>query len=296
MLKRTLYFSSPGFLSVKDTQLVFDPKNGGDVKKVPVEDIGFMIIENQQIAVSSPLIEELMNHNVAVVFCDSRHHPQSMLLNMEGHHQQTEIYRQQVTASEPLKKNLWKQTVTAKILNQSKLLEKIGVDPNPLPHLASQVKSGDVDNREGMAARVYWQRIFGQSFLRDRYGRWPNALLNYGYIVLRAAVARALTGSGLFPSFGIFHHNRYNAFCLADDIMEPYRPFVDMAVWTVCEKYPDVSEMHKEIKAEMLQVLSVDVGMKKQTRPLMVAITHTTASLAACFTRDKKNIEYPILI
>lgn len=296
MLKRTLYFSSPGFLSVKDKQLVFDPKDVDGVKTVPIEDIGFMVLENMQISVSAPLIEELMNHNVAVVFCDSRHHPQSMLLNMEGHHQQTEIYRNQVTASEPLKKNLWKQTVEAKISNQAKLLEKVGVNADPLPHLATQVKSGDADNREGMAARIYWKRLFGEKFNRDRKGGWPNPILNYGYIVLRAAVARALTGSGLFPSFGIFHHNRYNAFTLADDIMEPYRPFVDLAVWNICENYPDTRELAKEIKAELLQFLSSDVGMKKQTRPLMVAITHTTASLAACFMGEKKNVEYPVLI
>src|SRR6056297_118509 len=161
MIKRTLYFTKPGRLSVKNKQLVVELKEEQQTKTVPVEDIGFMLIENMQISLSMPLIEELMNHNVAVIFCNSKHHPQSMLLNMEGHHQQTEIYRQQITASEPLKKNLWKQTVAAKIANQAKLLEKIGADPNPLPHLASQVKSGDADNREGMAARIYWQRIFG---------------------------------------------------------------------------------------------------------------------------------------
>lgn len=296
MLKRTLYFTKPSRLSVKNKQLVVDIKDEEQSKTVSIEDIGFMLIEHMQITLSMPLIEELMNHNVAIIFCNSKHHPQSMLINMEGNHQQTEIYRQQVAASEPLKKNLWKQTVVAKIENQAKVLHNLGLDSNPLPHLAKQVKSGDTDNREGMAARLYWKKLFGEDFIRERYGDWPNALLNYGYIILRAAVARALTGSGLLPSFGIFHSNRYNAFCLADDIMEPYRPFVDMAVWDICQKYPDIDTVEKEIKAEILELLSSDVAMKKQTRPLMIAITHTTASLAGCFTGTKKQIEFPGII
>jgi CRISP-associated protein Cas1 len=296
MIKRTLYFTKPSRLSVKNKQLVVELKEDQQTKTVPVEDIGFMLIEHMQVTLSMPLIEELMNHNVAVIFCNSKHHPQSMLLNMEGHHQQTEVYRQQVAASEPLKKNLWKQTVMAKIENQAKVLDKLGIDSNPLPHLAKQVKSGDSDNREGMAARIYWKRLFGDDFTRERYGGWPNALLNYGYIVLRAAVARALTGSGLLPSFGIYHRNRYNAFCLADDMMEPYRPSIDHAVWDICQKYPDVDLVEKEIKAELLNILSSDVGMKNQTRPLMIAITHTTASLAACFAGNKKQIEFPTIV
>lgn len=296
MLKRTLYFTKPSYLSVKNKQLVIEIKDEDQFKTVPVEDIGFMLIENMQITLSMPLINELMNNNVSVIFCDEKHHPQSMLLNMEGNHQQTEVYRQQVSASEPLKKNLWKQTIVAKIENQAKVLDKLGIDSTPLPHLAKQVKSGDIDNREGMAARLYWKKLFGESFIRDRYGDWPNAILNYGYIVLRAAVARALTGSGLLPSFGIFHSNRYNAFCLADDMMEPYRPFVDLCVWDICQKYPDVNMLEKEIKAEILEILASDVAMKKQTRPLMIAITHTTASLAACFTGTKKQIEFPLIV
>lgn len=296
MIKRTLYFTKPSRLSVKNKQLVVELKEEQQTKTVPVEDIGFMLIENMQISLTMPLIEELMNHNVAVIFCNSKHHPQSMLLNMEGHHQQTEVYRQQVAASEPLKKNLWKQTVIAKIENQANVLKKLNVDDRPLPHLARQVKSGDSDNREGMAARIYWKRLFGGDFARERYGGWPNALLNYGYIVLRAAVARALTGSGLLPSFGIYHRNRYNAFCLADDIMEPYRPFIDYAVWDMCRKYPEVDIVEKELKAELLEILSSDVGMKNQIRPLMIAITHTTASLAACFAGNKKQIEFPTMV
>lgn len=292
MLKRTLYFTKPSHLSVKNKQLVVELKDENQTKTVPVEDIGFIVIENMQISLSTPLIEELMNYNVAVIFCDSKHHPQSMLINFEGNHQQTEVYRQQVAASEPLKKNLWKQTVEAKIENQAKALIKLGINADPLPHLASQVKSGDSDNREGMAARLYWKKLFGDEFNRERFGDWPNALLNYGYIVLRAATARALTGSGLLPSFGIFHSNRFNAFCLADDVMEPYRPFIDLLVYDLHVKYPCMQELQKEIKAEILNVLSADVKMKDSTRPLMIALTHTSASLVACYKGERKNIEF----
>ena len=190
MLKRTIYFTKPGYLSVKDKQLVFDQKDTGDKKTVPIEDIGFMIIENMQITLSSPLIEQLMNNNVACVFCDSKHHPQSMLLNLEGNHMQTEVYRNQIAASEPLKKNLWKQTVVAKIENQARVLEKVHGDKASLPSLAKQVKTGDSDNREGMAARVYWKKLLGKGFTRDRYGQWPNAILNYGYTILTQLVVK----------------------------------------------------------------------------------------------------------
>lgn len=293
MLKRTLYFTKPSYLSIKNKQLVVELKEDSSVKTVPVEDIGFMVIEDMQISLSTPLIEELMNYNVAVIFCDSKHHPQSMLINFVGNHQQTEVYRQQVAASEPLKKNLWKQTVEAKIENQAKALIKLGINADPLPHLAKQVKSGDSDNREGMAARIYWKKLFGNDFNRERYGDWPNAMLNYGYIILRAATARALTGSGLLPSFGIFHKNRFNAFCLADDIMEPYRPFVDLLVYDLYQKYPESIALEKEMKAEILNVLSADVGMKNNTRPLMIALTHTSATLVACYKGERKNIEFP---
>ena len=296
MLKRTLYFTRPGHLTIKDKQLVVSLKGEDEAKTVPIEDIGFMVIENMQLTLSTPLIEKLMDNNVAVVFCNSKHHPQSMLLNMEGNHMQAEIYRQQANASEPLKKNLWKQTIITKIENQSKVLQKATGNPASLPSLAKQVKSGDSDNREGMAARIYWKNLLGKDFIRDRYGDWPNALLNYGYIVLRAAMARALVGSGLLPSFGIFHRNRFNAFCLADDMMEPYRPMVDLLVFDLYQKYPDMEVLEKEIKAEILQLLSADVQMKENTRPLMIALTQTSASLAACFKGEKKNLEFGYVI
>lgn len=227
MLKRTLFFSNPYHLSLKNKQLLVTAKNELSSKTIPIEDIGFIVLEHPQISITMKLMEQLNEFNVATVFCDSKHMPCSMLLPLDAHHIQNELFRAQINATEPIKKNLWKQTIEMKISNQALLLDKLGKSSLQLRTLAKTVKSGDIDNREGFAARMYWIALLGKNFIRDRYGEPPNPFLNYGYILLRSAVARALTGSGLLATLGIHHHNRYNAFCLADDIMEPYRPYVD---------------------------------------------------------------------
>jgi CRISP-associated protein Cas1 len=295
MLKRTLYFTNPFRLSLKNNQLVAEERETGEVRTVPVEDIGFVVLESMQISISLPLVEALVSNNVAVVFCDSKHMPQSLLLNLDGHNTQTEIFRNQINASQPLKKNLWKQTVEAKIKNQAKLLKLLDRKSFDVLNYAKDVKSGDLENREGAAARIYWSRLFGEYFLRDRYGEHPNSLLNYGYIILRAAVARSLVGSGLLPTLGIHHRNKYNAYCLADDIMEPYRPYVDRMVFRMYKQNPDTMILEKEQKAELLTVLTEDVYIEKLRRPLMVALSITTASLAKCFAGEIKNLKYPEL-
>lgn len=293
MLKRTLFFGKPSRLSIKDKQLIIESKENGAIYKVPIEDIGYAVIENQQISFSVPLLQELMTNNVAVIFCDSSHMPNSMLLNLDGHHLQNEMFRFQINATEPLKKNLWKQTIEAKIRNQAVLLYKLGKNGNLLKPFYSNVKSGDTDNREGVAARIYWSEMYGSEFTRDRYGTCPNNLLNYAYIVLRAAVARALTGSGLLPTLGLFHHNRYNAFCLADDIMEPYRPFADEVIFKLFRE--GQQQLTTEVKAEILKILANDVCFENTIRPLMVGLSQTTASLSRCFTGEQKKIVYPEL-
>jgi CRISPR-associated protein Cas1 len=239
------------------------------------------------------VMEQLNANNVAVVFCDSRHMPSAMLLNLESHSLQSELFRAQVSASEPLKKNLWKQTIEAKIANQAAHLEKQGNKAHELRAWAKSVKSGDTENREGLAARLYWSRLVGNGFVRDRYGGPPNHLLNYGYILLRSAVARALSGSGLLPTLGIHHHNKYNAFCLADDIMEPYRPFVDQLALRVYGDYPGEDFLNKDMKAQMLSLMAGDVWIDGNRRPLMVALSQTTASLSRCFSGESRKIVYP---
>lgn len=264
------------------------------VKTIPIEDIGFMVLEHPQLSFTMKLLEQLNEFNVATIFCNSKHMPTSMLLPLEAHHIQNELFRAQISASEPLKKNLWKQTIEAKIKNQARLLDKYGIANRQLKTMAKTIKSGDSDNREGFAARIYWMALFGKSFIRDRFGDAPNPFLNYGYILLRSAVARALAGSGLLATLGIHHHNRYNAFCLADDMMEPYRSYVDEIACDLNEKYPGTLILEKEHKAELLQLMAIDVKIGENKRPLMIALSQTTASLSRCFSGETRKITYPV--
>lgn len=295
MIKRTLSFSKQCSLSLKNQQLVVKVKDDPDfIRTVPVEDIGFVLLENQQISVSLPLLNALAENNAAVIVCSDKFMPNAMMLNLDSNSIQGERYRDQVNASEPLKKNIWKQTVEAKIRNQAALLDKLDKDGSVLRPYWQNVKSGDADNREGVAAKIYWDTLFGDDFVRARGGCSPNEMLNYGYTVLRAAVARSLMGSGLFPAFGIYHRNRYNSFPLADDIMEPYRPFVDEIVFDLYAN--GESELTKETKAEILKLLYVDTVFDKVMRPLDVGLSITTASLAKCFSGESKKIMYPLLM
>ena len=295
MIKRTLFFSQPCSLSLKNCQMVIRLKGDIEyVKTIPIEDIGYVILENQQINITLPLLNALSDNNAAVVVCSDKMMPNAMMLNLDSNSIQGERYRDQVNASEPLKKNLWKQTVEAKIKNQAALLDKLDKDGNILKPYWQNVKSGDADNREGLAAKIYWDALFGEEFLRSRTGLAPNEMLNYGYTILRAAVARALMGSGLLPALGIYHKNRYNAFPLADDIMEPYRPFVDEIVFDLYAN--GETELNKDVKAEILKVLYVDTMFDKIKRPLDVALTITTSSLSKCFSGDQKKIVYPLLM
>lgn len=294
MVKRTLSFSRPCSLSLKHCQMVICMKDDPDfIKTIPVEDIGFVLLENQQISITLPLLNALADNNAAVVVCTDRMMPNAMLLNLESNSVQGERYRDQVNASAPLKKNLWRQTVESKIRNQAALLDKLDKDGSQLKPYWQNVKSGDADNREGVAAKIYWDALFGDDFMRYRTGGSPNEMLNYGYTVLRAAVARSLMGSGLFPAFGIYHRNRYNAFPLADDIMEPYRPFVDEIVFDLYAN--GERELNKDVKAEILKLLYVDTVFDKVTRPLDLGLSITTSSLAKCFSGEQKKILYPIL-
>jgi len=295
MLKRTLFFGNPYHLSSRHEQLVAANKNSGEEKTIPIEDIGFIVFEHPQITFTQSVMQLLAENNTAVVFCDARHHPSSMLFHLDTHNLQAEIFRNQVQGSEPLKKQLWQQTIKAKIKNQAQLLDCVALDGEALHYLAKQVKSGDITGMEAKAARTYWPRLFPNGFVRDRYGSAPNPALNYGYAILRAAVARALAGSGLLSTLGIHHHNRYNAFALADDIMEPYRPYVDMAVNNMMDQDMNVAELGKNEKAYLLKILGMDVIIGNHKRPLMLALSLTTASLARCFSGNAKKITYPLL-
>lgn len=294
MLKRALFFSTPFCLSLRNNQMIINTKEMPEMQKsVPIEDIGFVILEHQQTNITLPLLNALSDNNVAVILCGDNFMPNAMLMNLESNKTQGESYRAQIEASEPLKKGLWKQIVEAKIRNQAALLNKLGKDGDKLKPYYTNVKSGDSDNREGVAAKIYWNELFGTDFIRSREGIEPNNMLNYGYTLLRAAVARALMGSGLFPAFGIFHRNRYNAFPLADDIMEPYRPYVDEIVFDMYAN--GERELTKDVKSHLLRLLFTDTVFGKVTRPLDVGLTMTSASLSKCFSGIQKKIIYPLL-
>ena len=294
MLKKALFFSTPFCLSLRNNQMIINTKEMPEMQRsVPIEDIGFVILEHQQTNITLPLLNALSDNNVAVIFCGDNFMPNAMLMNLDSNKTQGESYRAQIEASEPLKKGLWKQIVEAKIRNQAALLNKLGKNGERLKPYYTNVKSGDSDNREGVAAKIYWGELLGEDFIRSREGVEPNNMLNYGYTLLRAAVARSLMGSGLFPAFGIFHRNRYNAFPLADDIMEPYRPYVDEIVFDLYAN--GERKLTKDVKSQLLRLLFTDTVFGKITRPLDVGLTMTSASLAKCFSGIQKKITYPLL-
>lgn len=293
MVKRTLFFTNPCRLTLKNAQLVVENHETGEIKTVPIEDIGVVLVENQMVSFSVPTLNALADNNCAVVFCDSHHMPASMLMNLESNSVQAETYRYQIEANLPLKKNLWKQIVEAKVRNQANLLNELGKDGDALKPYYSNVKSGDADNREGLAARLYWDCLFDGAFSRARYGEEPNNLLNYGYAILRAGMARAIMGSGLFPAFSLFHKNRYNAFPLADDLMEPYRPYVDQIVYSLFSD--DVTSLDSTSKQTLLRLLFIDTKFKDMTRPMEMGLTITTASLVKCLRGEQKLLSFPVL-
>ena len=297
MIKRTLYFGDPAYLSTQLDQLVVFLPETEEKKTVPIEDIGVVILDHQQITISQALIAKLLNHNVALITCDQTHHPSGLLLTLDGHTLQSQKFKEQIQASKPLLKQLWQQTIECKIENQAALLEKQGIEVGNMKRWVQEVKSGDTTNREARAAVYYWNKVFTQfpEFTRDRFGLPPNHLLNYGYAILRAIVARSLVGSGLLPTLGIHHRNQYNAYCLADDIMEPYRPFVDQLVVKIIDENGHFLDMGKNIKTQLLQIPTLDVEIDRQKSPLMVAVQRTTASLSKCFAGEIRKILYPVL-
>lgn len=297
MIKRTLYFGNPTYLSTKLEQLVVKLLEQDEEKTIPIEDIGVVVLDNQQISITQTVISKLIANNVALVTCNETHHPTGLLLNLDGNTLQSQKFKAQIEASKPLQKQLWQQTIVSKIENQAALLAHQKVETGNMQRWAEEVKSGDSTNREARAAVYYWRKLFYQfpDFVRDRYGEAPNHLLNYGYAILRAIVARSLVASGLLPTLGIHHRNQYNAYCLADDIMEPYRPFVDKLVVQIVDNNGHFLEFGKEMKATLLQLPTVDVEIDRQKSPLMIAVQRTTASLAKCFEGESRKILYPVL-
>ncbi len=298
MIKRTLFFGNPAYLSTKNEQIVISyPDKEQETKTVAIEDIGVIVLENQQITITNGLLEKLINNNVALINCDQYHLPIGLLMPLNGHTEQTERFKNQINASVPLKKNLWQQTISAKILNQAGLLKEKGIPCRKMELWAKEVTSGDALNHESSAAVFYWQNLIPiENFTRGQKGIPPNNLLNYGYAILRAITARAIVSSGMLPTLGIFHRNKYNAYCLADDIMEPYRPYVDLIVCHIMETEDSYDELTIEIKKQLLNIATIDVFIDGKNSPLMVAMSRTTHSLHECFEGTARKILYPIYV
>ncbi|MBQ8455966.1 MAG: type II CRISPR-associated endonuclease Cas1 [Bacteroidaceae bacterium] len=308
MIKKTLCFSNPAYLSLRNGQLVIQipdiEKNDSvtpEFKKMnertlPIEDIGVVVLDNKRITITTGAMEALLENNAAVITCDSRSMPVGLLLPLYGNTLQNERFRDQLEASLPLRKQLWQQTIRQKIANQEVVLRRnTDAETRCMKAWVDDVRSGDADNLEARAAAYYWRNLFPQipNFVRGREGEPPNNLLNYGYAILRAVIARALVSTGLLPTLGIHHHNRYNAYCLADDIMEPYRPYVDELIIKIMRKHADYSELTRELKAELLTIPVLDVTIEGKRSPLMIAASQTTASLYKCFSGELCKLCYP---
>ncbi len=306
MIKRVLCFTHPTYLSLRLKQMVIeipevvygkgllDSLRQQGVRTVPIEDIGVVVLDDKQITITQALMAELLNNNCAIITCNDRHHPVGLFLPLDGHSLQNERFREQLNASEPLRKQLWQQTVTAKILGQAYVLRTQQIEQQNMLAWAKSVRSGDADNLEGRAAAYYWRNVFGDpTFVRGQQGDPPNNLLNYAYAIVRAMVARALVAAGLLPTLGIHHHNRYNAYCLADDIMEPYRPYADMTVLNIRGRYADLAQLTPDIKRDLLRISTMDVLIEGKRSPMMIAIQTTANSVQRCFSGETRKIIYP---
>ena len=297
MITRSIYIGNPAYLKLKDEQLyIMDPETGQMKGKIPLEDLGLLMLDHWQITVSHQLIQKMMGNNVVVISCDAHHLPHGIMLPLHGYTEFSDRIKDQMEASEPLKKQLWKQTIECKIENQKEVLRRLGNYYEPMMDYRNNVKSGDLTNMEGIAAQHYWKYIISLDFLRQRFGDSPNQFFNFGYSVLRSIVARAIVETGLLPVLGIFHKNKYNPYCLADDMMEPYRPFVDWLVMDWLTRNPETEDLTKEFKAHILQIATKDVKIDGKTRPLMVAVKTTVSSLYKCYTGEKRQISYPELL
>lgn len=316
MIKRTVYLAQPAYLHVKLKQLIIELLSPTDLyvheigsgsldrmiqrkgkeATIPIEDIGIIILDHPQITLTQPVMKCLMDENAVLVSCDDRHLPSGLMIPMVGHSLQREVQSKQVSASLQLKGGLWKQIVSSKITNQAMVLKKIQKPFHTLVRYAKSVKKHDPKNCEGSAAYYYWKTLFSDipDFTRDRDGVWPNSLLNYGYAILRAVTARAIVSSGLISSIGLHHKNKYNPYCLADDVMEAYRPFVDDLIYEILAEQEDTKTDLRECKKKLLTIPAITVYAENESGPLMVMMQRTSASLSQCFLKKKRKLFLPL--
>lgn len=291
MIKRTIDISDAAYLHLKHQQLLID-KQGETVAQIPIEDLGVLILQHPAIVLTQQVIVACQKNMVVIVFCDEKHLPYSVTLPIaESHTLHNKILKQQIAITEPTRKRLWQQIVQHKIKQQAKTLALLDKETNRLDRLATQVKTGDSGNCEAIAAQVYWKLLFGKDFRRNVDMDGVNSQLNYGYAIIRAMIARSICGAGLHPTLGLFHKNQYNALCLADDVMEPFRPWVDFLVYQMAQQDQlEVNQQSKQVLLTLLNETVIHVGKKM---PFMIAAHYLMADLKRCYNKQQKRLLYP---
>lgn len=288
-MKRNIAIQTPSKLQIRNDQLIII-QEGLERGSVPMEDIGLIILEHPQISLSHAVLSKSMENKIAFICCDELYHPSGMLLNLNSHHLQRRLFEDQISCSEPVKKQIWQQIIRKKLQNQARILAFNGKDALFLEELSKKVRSGDADNLEAQGASFYWRHLFDEPIQRERGGKGINALLNYGYAILRAMTARSLSAAGLLCTWGVQHKNQYNAYCLADDLMEPYRPMVDLIVVQITKnEVPE--ELNTEIKSLFWTLSGIDVETPKGIRPLGLALSESSASLQQFFSGKTKELK-----
>jgi CRISP-associated protein Cas1 len=293
MIRKTIELATAGTrLSVANHQLVI-ARPDMDEARVPIEDIGVLVVDSIQTSYTHSVLLELAQAGAALLISGHNHLPAGIFLPMQGHSSLTERHHIQISASEPLKKQAWKNLITAKLRQQSNALLAFGGDDRGLLEMSRRVKSGDPENLEAQGAQRYWPALLGNDFRRGEHDTDINGLLNYGYAVLRAVLARSIVASGLIPSIGVHHRNRSNPFCLADDLIEPYRPYVDWQVRRLVDAGETVEPDNREARKAMLGLLNETVSITGRNSPLQLAMQNTAASMARLYAGEEKTLALP---
>ena len=295
MIKRIIDISEQAYIHMKHKQLLIE-RDQKVIAEIPIEDLGAVILQHRAIVLTQAVIIACQENNVILVFCDKQHLPYSVILPIsDANSLHTKILNEQTQVKKATRKRIWKQVVQQKIREQALTLKLLNKNSKPIDRLVKQVKTGDKENHEAQAAQKYWKLLMGNDFRRDPKSGEINALLNYGYAIVRAIIARAIVGSGLHPALGLHHHNQYNGLCLADDLMEPFRPWVDYSVYQLI-KAEEPLEVNPDTKKILLGLLSENVIWKDQTLPFMVASHYFTAALKRAYQNTKERMVFPHLL
>lgn len=296
MIKRIIAVTNPAFVRLEKDQLVLE-HNHTELGRVPCEDIGALILEHPQITITRRAMSRCLELGAAVLICDEQHMPNAILQPFQAHSLHAKYLRQQIVVSEATHKRIWRQIVSCKIRHQGLVLERLQRDARHLTKLSKRVKSGDKENLEAQAAKVYWRALFGTDFRRRVDGGGINGMLNYGYAIVRAAVARTISATGLHPALGIHHSNQYNAFALADDLVEPLRPMVDYEVFSIVENSNESPDffLTPELKQRLLGLTAKDCVIDDRQLPLMVALQSYVASFRRTLFKEDKTIVFPVI-